>query len=231
METFRQILSISFLLILIASCVGILRPYLTLNRWKWAGAALAAFIMVGVVAPPPTPEEVVAQREQEVEKEAAIRAQTIRDEKDDVEKAAQGNREIVEKAADGVLPKNKIAFTKAEYSSEYMRFGDHIFKNMTALENGAAYAAAESRDCDKVDIANLVVDESGSTFRDISTPVWFVDCSNGNRFMIKNDTANSALDRFENHKLNYSNIRASCFTGNNDRVGESFKCDSTDALR
>lgn len=176
-----------FLLLFLASTAGIIYPYFRRFRRKhFAFAALGTFVGLILTIPEPTPEQLAARAaKQTAEKTEEARAE---------------HRRIVEKAA-STIPTN---YTRAEYGQTYNRVGAKTFAILGKLELGAAYLAAESSLCNKVNFTSV---------SDVSKPskaVFFVDCANENRFMVDQTDAQSALDRFSKGLLTPTDLTPSC---------------------
>lgn len=173
-----------FLLVLLAAIAGVIRPYWKrAKRWHFVAIAFVAFVGIGITAPKPTAEELAARKS--AEGAAAVTA--------DKTERQDAHEKIVAKAAAGV--EVKPDYTKGEYGKTYARIGRATFAKLNQLEPGAAYAAAESAQCDRVLSASV---------SDMSKPdaaIWFVDCANENRFMVTQAEATAALHRFERQAL------------------------------
>lgn len=178
--------AIAFILVcaLIAAVWGVLKPYKGFRRRHFAGLSISLFIAIGLVAPNPTPEQSLA-------------AET---------KIDQGApQEITRKAKaglDGMVP-----YTKADNSKTYALVGASTFRRLDELEKGAIYAVAESSKCDAVVSGAVSLDKSSK-----DAPVWFVDCSNGNRFLINEKVAAGALERSNANRLAAAELPESCTT-------------------
>lgn len=187
-------------IVFLAAVCGVIYPYVTgFMRWHFGLAALAAMITGAATMPPPTPEELAARKAAEA-KEAAEEARA--EQLAAAAKASEQQDKVVAKAR----PALEVApnYTRAEYGQTFARVGSKTFARLNGLEPGAAYAAAESSSCDQV---------SSAMVSDMSKPgaaVWFVDCANENRFMIGQQQAQAALDRFKQGKLARADLEASC---------------------
>ena len=84
--------------------------------------------------------------------------------------------------------------TRAEYGKSYSRLGVKQFDNANVLMQWAAIAAAESDQCDHVEIVAL----SEKATRDELQ--WFVDCKNKARLQIVQAQAEDAKRRFDKTK-------------------------------
>lgn len=178
--------AIAFVLVcaLVAAVWGIFKPYKGLRRRHFASLSITLFIVIGLVAPGPAPEQSLA---------ANIPVE---------EGTAQ---EIVSKAKPGL--DGTIPYTRADNSKTYALVGASTFPRLNELEKGAIYAVAESSKCDTVVSGAVSLDKSSK-----DAPVWFVDCSNGNRFLIDEKAAAAALERSSANKLAVSEIPESCTT-------------------
>ncbi len=206
-----------FTLLLLVCLVGAVRPFRGFKRKHFGLAAIAAFIGIGAFMPPPTPQEIAARKVKEAEKareeaeearreaQEQARAEAQKKADADREQAAERKAEhdrIVEKASPALeVPSN---YTRSEYRQTYARVGAASFAQLNRLEPGAAYAAAESRSCDRV-VSAMVSDTSRQ-----GRAMWFVDCQNGDRFMVEQAQAAEALRRFEEGKLVRSELARSC---------------------
>lgn len=177
-----------FILLLIAAIVGIVRPFGGLERRHFAWGALGALIGFGANVPPPTPQELAARKAAEA-RNAAEEAKT-----DHVKVVEKGQAAIA-----GLTP-----YTRREYRKTFDRIGAATFGQLGRLEPGAVWTAAESQKCDKV--ASAMVSERSKAKK----ALWFVDCENGNRFMVEQGQAEAALSRFRSGALAFSDLDASC---------------------
>lgn len=182
-----------FLLLLLACIAGVVYPFVpNSKRWHFALGAVASFVGLGLTVPKPTPQE-LADRKADEAREAAHELR---------EEGAQDHREVVEKAKPAL--EGRTDYTRTEYRDTYRRVGASTFAKLNELEPGAAYAAAESQTCNRV---NAV------TVSDTSRPgaaVWFVDCANERRFMVDQRQAAAALARFKEEKLALRDLEPSC---------------------
>lgn len=191
-----------FVLVFVAALVGLFKPYLPHSkRWHFALGAVASFFAIAAFVPPPTPEERAARARLEAEEQSA------RERAEAQEKATQLAAEQ-SKITDKV-PASLIAaanYTRGEYPDLYRQIGKATFSKLSKLEPGAIYAASESQNCDAVQSAG-VSDRSRK-----GAALWFVDCENGNRFMITQEQAAAALARFKGKKLHQADLGESCTT-------------------
>ncbi len=82
--------------------------------------------------------------------------------------------------------------SRADYGETFNRIGAEAFDRANELAKWPAVTAALSPRCDTVEIAAI---------SDQATPdqlQWFVDCTNGERFMINETEAVATRDRFDN---------------------------------
>lgn len=197
-----------FLFVLLASVVGVAYPFIpNSKRWQFALGAAASFVGLAATVPKPTAEE-IAVREAKEAQEAA---------EDAHERVAKDHRAVVEKAKPAL--EGRADYTRAEYGETYRRVGAATFAKLNDLEPGAAYAAAESKSCNRVNAA--FVSDASKT----GAAVWFVDCANERRFMISQQQAEDALSRFNGGKLAPRDLEASC------TLSSVAECKLTPALR
>lgn len=188
-----------FAILLLACLVGIVVPlgkFLPfaqgLGRKHYAIGAVVSFVLFGIIVPEPTPEEKAARAAEAAAEEAA--------------EAKDGHEAILAKAAPAlefVMP-----YTRKEFPETYSWVGKETFEKLDELEPAAIYVAAESNSCTQVN-SGAVSDVSKK-----GKAVWFVDCENGNRFMVKQAQAEEALERFKAGKLTESNLEPSCTQSN-----------------
>lgn len=96
-------------------------------------------------------------------------------------------------------------YTRSESPGVFNAVGAKAFKELAKLEPGAFYATAESTNCDKVTSGAVSPDKSTA-----GTPVWLVDCDNGNRFVITAGEAADALKLKDTGALAFNDVSASC---------------------
>lgn len=114
------------------------------------------------------------------------------------------------KASEGVEAKAEAAiaaipkYTRAEFPRAYKNVGKKMFARLGELEPGAIYAAAESAGCDEVTLSGV----SGRS--EAGKPLWFIDCKNGNRFMVSVELAEAALARAKQGKLAENALEVTC---------------------
>lgn len=205
-----SLLPLPFVFLLLACVVGLFYPYIPkTSRKHFAIGAVASLVGMVAIMPEPTPEQLAA-REAEEEREAAEEARLA------VLKAGQeakaAHRLVIEKA----MPALEVApnYTRDEYGNTYSRVGAATFAKLNELEPGAAYAAAESRWCDRV-LSAMVSDVSKP-----GAATWFVDCDNDNRFMVTQKQASAALERFEAGKLAKRDLEPGCTLSSVSRCKE-----------
>jgi hypothetical protein len=133
---------------------------------------------------------------------AAFIGMTLTVPKPTSEELAADHTAAVAKARSVLNPPSN--YTRAEYGSTFKRVGAATFAKLNELEPGAVYAAAESTSCNKVNYAG--VSEKSKP----GDAVWFVDCANQNRFVIHQKDAAEALARFNQGKLAFHKLAASC---------------------
>lgn len=90
-----------------------------------------------------------------------------------------------------IEPHAVTPMTRADYKDTYARLGARQFDNANALMPWAAIAAAESDQCDRVD---LVAVSDKATRRELQ---WFVDCTNKERFQIRQAQAEAARGKYD----------------------------------
>jgi hypothetical protein len=105
--------------------------------------------------------------------------------------------------------KNRTGYLPEDYPKMRKSLGADLFKKANTLEAGAAYSAAESKFCDKV--LQATVSEASSRSKGLT---WFVDCKNGDRFMVNEGQAREALERSKENKLSENDVPASCSMNN-----------------
>jgi len=182
-----------FSLLFFAAAAGVIYPYyVKWNRKHFALATLGTFVGLVLTVPNPTPQELAAREAAEKKEE----------QEEVAAKASEEHQEVLKKASAAVeVPAN---YTRAEYGKTFARVGAATFAKLNELEPGAAYAAAESKSCNRANLAMV---------SDMSKPgaaVWFVDCENENRFMITQKEAEEALARFKAGKLALRTRERSC---------------------
>lgn len=198
-----EVLTFWFLALFVACVFGIAVPYRNLRRGHFALGAIGAFALTCVVVPKPTPEERAARKMKE-EREAAeeAKAEAMQAAADAAAEVRRVHDKVAERAAGALADTG--GYTKGDYRSTYARVGAATFARLNELEPGAVYVAAESRHCDRVGSAMV---------SDMSKPgkaIWFVDCANGNRFMVAQAEAAAALARAKKGKLVTSGLEESC---------------------
>lgn len=92
----------------------------------------------------------------------------------------------------GKISKEAVSsMARADYGKTYARLGARQFDNANALMPWAAIAAAESDQCDRVE---LVAVSDKATRKELQ---WFVDCANKERFQIKQAQAEAARGKYD----------------------------------
>ena len=157
-----------------------LKPY---TRKHYALGWLICFVGFTIASPGPSPEVTAAREAREA-------------------KAAEEHNRILAKAEEAIA--YPADYTRSEYPDTYAKLGAETFAELGELEPGAIYAAAESRQCDKV-LSAAISDVSSR-----GKPIWFVDCSDEKRFMISEEHAKSALHRLKVGRLAKSKLSYSC---------------------
>jgi len=110
-----------------------------------------------------------------------------------------------------ILAKAKEAISHIEPYSKvadpdvFQAVGAKRLMQVAEIEPGAVYAAAESNRCDKVEVSAVHIPK---TKKDGLT--WYVDCANGNRFIVPRAQAEAALARAKDNKLASANLTESC---------------------
>lgn len=144
---------------------GVIKPYINgFSRKKHALAAAGAFA-VAMVAVPPMSDEAKAAAE--------------------AERVASEHKEVLDAAM--VDPDGGYTYTRDADPKTYELVGAEAFEKLSELEPGAFYAAARSNSCDKTGMGGVSLNMSKK-----DAPLWFVDCENGNRFMITPEEASEA---------------------------------------
>lgn len=132
------------------------------------------------VGPDQTAKTEVNEQTAEV---AAVQPSTRSEEEVLAERLAAVEKKLVDGA---VLPMTQKGFPKM-----YALLGKKRFEEANGLTRWAAVAAGKSSQCPQIDN----VDVSGKATR--ARLVWFVDCSNKERFMIAEDQAKGARTEFD----------------------------------
>lgn len=185
-----------FLLIFIFAATGIIRPYINgSKRWHFALAAAFSLLSVGLIstgifAKRLTTQELAELRKANAKAEAATLAAT--------------QTEITAKVPGSLM--KATSYTRAEYPRLYGQLGKATFGKLNELESGALYAAAESSRCNAVENGGV----SDRSRKD--AVLWFVDCENGNRFMVSREQAETALARHKSKRLAATDLAESCTT-------------------
>lgn len=171
-----------FLILMLVSAWGVFKPFGGLRR-RWFALGVAVFFISAVIAvPEPTPEQIAAR-----EKAEGLAA-----------------TETIIKKAKGAI--NAIApYERQSHPDTYAKVGRTMFGRLTQLEEGALLAAAESTKCDTVDFGGVSIGKS-----EANAPVWYVDCKNGNRFLVDLPGAEAALERKTNLKLVSTDLAPDC---------------------
>lgn len=170
------------MLLMLVSAWGVIRPFGGLRRRWFAIGVPAFFFAAGLSVPAPTPEQ------------AAARAQA--------EGLASSER-IIEKARPAIS--EITPYEIATHRKTYAKVGKKVFGQLTELEAGALLVAAESNKCDAVDFGGVSIDKSKK-----DAPVWYVDCKNGNRFLVDLARAEAALERKAGLKLAAAELEPDC---------------------
>lgn len=182
----RDTLAIVFFLALVVSLWGLIRPFGNLRRKQFAGISGALFVAWVVAVPPLSPEA-----------KAELAAKDV----------AEENSKVLAKVEQAL--ESSISYEPGENPQTLAIVGREEFAKLNELEPGAFYAAAESRDCDRVTSGAVSLNASKKNL-----PVWFVDCDNGNRFMVTREEAHEALDRFSGSALAGRDRAANCTVRN-----------------
>jgi hypothetical protein len=189
-----------FLLLTISAIVGVIRPYVRgAKRWHFAAGALTSFLLMAATIPPPTPQELFARKAQL----AAEQAAALKKNADEKAVASRAAHEVVAAKVQGPLAQH-ANYTKSEYPDTLRRVGSATFSLLNSFEPGAAFAAAESSNC------NQVTDAEVSDLSKPGSVIWFVDCENGNRFMVDQASAKAALARYNGARLSANDLSESC---------------------
>lgn len=195
-------MSYFFFFFFLAAVAGIIKPYLRqAKRWHFALGAIASFFAIGVFAEPRSPEQIAAQEKARAEAEAA-EAREEAQAKADAVSAEQSK--ITDKVSGDLL--KAAAYSRADYPKLYSQLGKAAFEKLDDLEPGALYAAAESNQCDMVESVGVSDSSLKGAVR------WFVDCRNGNRFMVTQDQALGALVRRNSRRMALADLAESCTT-------------------
>ena len=185
-----------FLLIFIFAATGIVRPYINgSKRWHFALAATVSLLSVGLISTGIFAKRLTPQELAELRKASA---------KAEAENLAASQSEIAGKVPASLM--ETANYTRAEYPKFYRQLGAAVFAKLSELEPGALYAVAESSQCDAVENAGV----SDRSRKD--AVLWFVDCQNGNRFMVSPTQAEAALARHKSNRLAKTDLVESCTT-------------------
>lgn len=173
-----------FALLFLAAVVGIFKPYIKGWKRRYFGiVAIVCFVAFGIAVPEPTPQELAVKARSEA-------------------KVAQGK--ITDKAREVLA--NLGEYKREDYPDTYKRVGESTFAMLARLERGAILVAAESKNCDKVKV-------SGTSDKSTKgAAVFFVDCANGNRFMVNQNAADAAFVRSDKGVLAIADLSPSCTT-------------------
>lgn len=180
----QDALVFALFVLMLVSAWGVVKPFGGLRRRWFALGVPIFFVAAGLSAPKPTPEEIAAREKAE---------------------ALASAEQISGKA------KNAIAaiegYERATHSKTYAKVGRDVFGRLTELEEGALLVAAESSKCDAVDFGGVSLDKSQK-----GAPVWYVDCKNGNRFLVDLAGAEAALERRAKLQLAATELEPDCTT-------------------
>ncbi|MEZ5710100.1 MAG: hypothetical protein R3E02_12015 [Blastomonas sp.] len=145
----------------------------------WPRVGITFFLMVIFPSSPSANsiDEETAEVEAEATEEPEQRVDPV------AEKLALLQEKIVQNAV--------IEMDRNDYAKTYAKLGEAQFDNANNLMRWAAIAAAESKQCDQVEI----VDVSDRATR--SELQWFVDCKNKERFQIKQAQAEAAKGKYD----------------------------------
>jgi len=142
------------------------------------------FIAVLLSAPRPKPEEIAARAKAE---------------------ALATSGTVLDKAKNALAGIDR--YDRAIHSKTYSKIGRDAFARLNKLEEGALLTAAESNKCDSVDFGGVSLDKSKK-----GAPVWYVDCKNGNRFLVGMADAESTLERRVKLQLASRDLEPDCTT-------------------
>lgn len=174
----------ALLLLMLVSAWGIIKPFGGLRR-RWFAVGVTAFFVAAVLSvPAPTPEEVAARGKAD---------------------ALASSEMISDKAKSAITGIER--YERATHSKTYAKVGRDVFGRLTELEEGALLVAAGSNKCDAVDFGGVSIDKSKK-----DAPVWYVDCKNGNRFLVDLASAESALERRTKLLLASTELEPDCTT-------------------
>lgn len=90
-----------------------------------------------------------------------------------------------------VGPDVAVPMTRAEFGDTYARLGASQFETANALMGWAALAAAESDQCNRVEVMGVSDDATRDELQ------WFVHCQNGERFQINQAQAEAARGTYD----------------------------------
>lgn len=114
-----------------------------------------------------------------------------------VQASAQEQAVAVDPVADALgalrakLPFEPVLITRADYPKMYTKLGKAKFDTANGLMAWAALAAAESEQCPKVKDIGVSDSSTRTAVR------WYVDCENGERFMVTEELAIAARDQYD----------------------------------
>lgn len=182
----QNILGFVLSVALIAAVAGVVFPYKSLQRKQFGVAAALIFFCLLIVLPPITPPT-TKKSEQHV----------------GIKDAPLTHSDIVQKGE--VAKSGTNNYIEADSPNTLKLVGRPLFARLAELEPGAIYVAAESEQCDAVTVG--AVSQNNSS---LNQPVWFVDCSNGNRFMVNLQQAEAGLARYKDGQLKPSQLAPSC---------------------
>jgi hypothetical protein len=178
-------------LALLATLVGLARPYKGFSRKQFGWTALGLFVLSAFSVPEaPNGSATAARQEPGQARDLMAETQSATD-------------EIAAKAKPAL--DSRIKYSRADNPKTVSLIGTKGFDRLNELEPGAIYVAAASSSCDKVETGAVSLTSSKK-----GQPRWFVDCSNGNRFMVSLAEAEEALTQYKAGKLEIGSRAHDC---------------------
>lgn len=174
----------ALLLLMLISAWGIIKPFGGLRRRWFALGVPVFFIAAALSAPERTPEQIASREKAD---------------------ALASSEKISDKAKNAIRAIER--YERATHSKTYAKVGRDVFVRLTELEEGALLVAAESNKCDAVEFGGVSIDKSNK-----SAPVWYVDCKNGNRFLVDLGGAEAAIERRTKLQLASKELEPDCTT-------------------
>lgn len=175
--------------VMLAALVGLLFPYKGFTR-KTFGLVLAGSLAVTFALEPAGQQAQMANGTAPPSPTVKGTAPILLAAEATADREPTPHELITAKAATAIA--NRVSYTPADNPQTVTLIGSKAFARLNELEPGALYAVAESGSCDTV-VSGAVSLTSSSR----GAPIWFVDCANGNRFMVDLAEAAAGLRRFK----------------------------------